>query len=127
VALNNLKESEIMDSIGARSYAKVLENGVQAIEEVNRLRSSGYSKEDIYVVSHDQDREGRIADASDSNEVGLSEEGLFGSIANLFRSRGDELRSKITSLGFSEAEADFYEKELDRGKVLVIAKTTRPV
>ncbi|NUU61186.1 general stress protein [Paenibacillus agri] len=114
-----------MDSIGTGSYAKVVENGVQAIEEVNQLRSSGYSKEDIYVISHDQEREERIADIADSNEVGLSEEGLFGTMANLFRSRGDELRSKITSLGFNDAEADFYEKELDRGKVLVIARRAR--
>ncbi|ASA24175.1 general stress protein [Paenibacillus donghaensis] len=111
-----------MDSIGAQSYAKVLENGVQAIEEVNRLRNSGYTREDIYVISHDEDREGRIVDAADTNEVGLKEEGLFGAIANMFRSRGDELRSMITSLGFTEAEADFYEKELDLGKVIVIAK-----
>ncbi|CAM4509080.1 general stress protein [Paenibacillus typhae] len=111
-----------MGSIGAQSYAKLLENGVQAIEEVNRLRDSGYSKDNIYVISHDQDRENRIADAANTNEVGLGEEGLFGAIANLFRSRGDALRSKITSLGFSPAEAGFYEKELDAGKVLVIAK-----
>lgn len=114
-----------MDSIGATAYAKVLENGVQAIEEVNRLRGSGYSKDDIYVISHSQDREEAIAKKADSNEVGLSEEGLFGAIANLFRSRGDELRSKIAALGFSEAEAAFYEQELDRGKVLVVAKSVR--
>ncbi|NGM85152.1 general stress protein [Paenibacillus sp. 7124] len=113
-----------MDSVGAHAYAKVLENGVQAIEEVNRLRDSGYMKEDLYVISHDRDREERIAEAADSNEVGLSEEGLFGTLANMFRSRGDELRSKITSLGFSEAEADFFERELDLGKVLVVAKKT---
>lgn len=113
-----------MDSIGAQSYAKVMENGVQAIEEVNRLRENGYTKEEIYVVSHDQDRESRIAEAADTNEVSMKEEGLFGSIANLFRSRGDELRAHIASLGFSEAEADFYEKELDLGKVLVVARKT---
>lgn len=112
-----------MDSIGAQAYAKVLENGVQAIEEVNRLRSSGYSKDDIYVISHSQDREESIAETAGSNEVGLAEEGLFGAIANLFRSRGDELRSKIIALGFSKAEAAFYEQELDRGKVLVIARS----
>ncbi|WP_379131343.1 general stress protein [Paenibacillus sp. sgz500958] len=111
-----------MDSIGAQVYAKVLENGVQAIEEVNRLHSSGYNKEDIYVISHDQDREGRIIDAAASNEVSLQEEGLFGAIANMFRSRGNALRMKITSLGFSGAEANFYGKELDLGKVLVITK-----
>lgn len=111
-----------MDSINVQVYAKVLENSVQAVKEVNRLHSSGYIKEDIYVISHNQDHENRIAEAANSSEVGLEEEGLFGTIANMFRSRGDELRSKISSLGFSEAEADFYEKELDLGKVLVIAR-----
>ncbi|MEH7170369.1 general stress protein, partial [Priestia megaterium] len=33
----------------------------------------------------------------------------------------DELRSKIHSLGLSDAEAQQYEKELDQGRVLVIA------
>lgn len=111
-----------MDSIGAQAYAKILENGVQAIEEVKRLQDSGFTREDIYVMSHDQNREDRIAEAAGAGEVGMNEEGLFGTLANMFRSRGDELRSKISSLGFSEAEADFYEKELDLGKVLVIAK-----
>lgn len=111
-----------MDSIGAQAYAKILENGVQAIEEVKRLQDSGFTREDIYVISHDQNREDRIAEAAGTGEVGMNEEGLFGTLANMFRSRGDELRSKISSLGFSEAEADFYEKELDLGKVLVIAK-----
>lgn len=84
-----------MDSIGTQAYAKLLENGVQAIEEVNRLRSAGYSRDDIYVISHDQVREGRIVDAADTNEVSLSEEGLFGAIANLFRSRGMRSVSKL--------------------------------
>jgi len=113
-----------MGSIGAQVFAKLLQNSVQAIEEVNRLHNSGYSRENIYVISHDEARQGRIVDVAESNEVGLKEEGLFGTLANMFRSRGDALRSKITSLGFSEAEADFYERELDSGKVLVIAKKT---
>ncbi|WP_175537567.1 general stress protein, partial [Mycobacterium tuberculosis] len=47
---------------------------------------------------------------------------MFDSLANLFRSRGDELRAKIVTMGYTEAEADYYEKELDKGKVLVIAR-----
>lgn len=31
-------------------------------------------------------------------------------------------RAKIVSIGFTEAEAEYYEKELDKGKVLVIAQ-----
>ncbi|WP_438352008.1 general stress protein [Paenibacillus sp. FA6] len=111
-----------MGSAQLKSYAKVVENGVQAVNEVRQLQSLGYVYDNIFVLAHDVDRTDRIAEISDANEIGIKEEGVFDSIANLFRSRGDELRAKITSLGFTDAEANFYEKELDLGKVLVIAK-----
>ncbi|USB32624.1 general stress protein [Paenibacillus sp. YPG26] len=104
-----------------KSYAKIVQNGVQAVETVKELGSAGYLAENIYVLAHDQERTDRIVDATEAHEVGLKEEGVFQSLANLFRSRGDELRSKIESLGFTETEAEFYEKELDQGKVLVVA------
>ncbi|MGF7048327.1 hypothetical protein J2T13_002834 [Paenibacillus sp. DS2015] len=110
-----------MDSKNLQSYAKVVQNGVQAVEEVKQLQSAGYIYEHIYVLAHADDRTERIADTANADEIGIKEEGVFNSLANLFRSRGDELRAKITSLGFTNAEADFYEKELDLGKVLVIA------
>lgn len=111
-----------MNQTNHKSYAKVVDNGVQAVEAVNELRNTGYRYEDVFVLAHDQDRTDRIADTVDAKEIGIKEEGVFDSLANLFRSRGDELRAKITSLGFTDTEADFYEKELDQGKVLVIAK-----
>ncbi|KAA9002104.1 general stress protein [Paenibacillus spiritus] len=111
-----------MDPIRTQAYAKLVENGVNAIEEINRLKDGGYTKEEIYVISYDQDREDRIAEAADANEVGRQEEGLLGIVADLFRSRGSELRAKIASLGFSDSEAEFYEKELNQGKVLLVAK-----
>ncbi|MBO2945540.1 general stress protein [Paenibacillus sp. F411] len=111
-----------MESTNQKAYAKVTDNGTQAVQEVQSLHSSGYTQEHIFVLAHDSDRTERIASASDASEVGMKEEGAFDTIANLFRSRGDELRAKIQSLGFTEAEADFYEKQLDQGKVLVIAK-----
>lgn len=111
-----------MSSINAKSYAKVVENGVQAVQEVEELRRSGYAEDQIFVIAHDEDRTDRIVGASDASEVGMKQEGLMNTVANLFRSRGDELRAKIVSLGFTQSEAEFYEKELDLGKVLVIAK-----
>ncbi|OAB45827.1 general stress protein [Paenibacillus antarcticus] len=111
-----------MDSTQLNSYAKVVDNGVKAVEEVKQLRSTGYAYDNIFVLAHDEKRTDRIADVANANEIGIKEEGMFDSLANLFRSRGDELRAKITSLGFTDAQADAYEKELDLGKVLIIAK-----
>lgn len=111
-----------MASTNTKAYAKVVENGTLAVQEVQNLRQSGYSTDRIYVLAHDSDKTGRIAELSDASKVGVKEEGVFDALANLFRSRGDELRAKIVSLGFTEAEAAFYEKQLDLGKVLVVAK-----
>lgn len=57
-----------------------------------------------------------------TNDIGVAEQGIVNSIANVFRSRGDELRSKMESLGLSNLEAQRFEEELDRGRIVVIAK-----
>ncbi|MHA0857879.1 general stress protein [Paenibacillus sp. CMAA1364] len=111
-----------MQSTQFNSYAKVVENGVLAVQEVKQLQNLGYQYDNIFVLAHDEDRTERIVETADANEIGMKEEGMMETLANLFRSRGDELRAKITSFGFTDSEADFYEQELDLGKVLVIAK-----
>jgi hypothetical protein len=113
-----------MESTQFNSYAKVVYNGVQAVHEVQQLQNLGYVNDNIFVLAHDEVRTDRIADVANANEMdnGLKDEGLIDLLANLFRSRGDELRAKITSFGFTDTEAELYEKELDLGKVLVIAK-----
>ncbi|WIV18700.1 general stress protein [Paenibacillus polygoni] len=110
-----------MKATNSKAYAKLVENGIQAVETVNELRNSDYLAKDIFVLAHSEDRTDRIADKANAKEIGLKEEGVIDSIANLFRSRGDELRAKIVSIGFTETEAEYYERELDKGKVLVIA------
>ena len=110
-----------MRSTDAKPYGKIVENGTQAVEVVHELQSTGYGFDDIFVLAHQKERTDQIAHTAGTGEIGIKEEGVFDSLANLFRSRGDELRSKMTSLGFTQEEADFYEEELDKGKVLVIA------
>lgn len=105
-----------------RAYAKLVNNGLEAVDVVNDLHRQGYSEKEIYVLAHERDRTDRLADATDANRIGMPEEGVFDTIANLFRTRGDALRSKIESMGFDNVEAELYEAELDNGKVLVIAK-----
>ncbi|ATO49437.1 MULTISPECIES: general stress protein [Brevibacillus] len=100
----------------------VVENGVQVKEVIQQFDRLGYAPDHIYVLAHDEKRTHTLAETTEAEEIGVSEEGVFGSIANLFRSRGDELRSKMESLGLSKSEAERYERELDNGRVLVVAK-----
>ncbi|MDQ1143611.1 hypothetical protein QE429_000438 [Bacillus sp. SORGH_AS 510] len=100
---------------------KVVENGVQAKQEIEHLMTQGFTKDDIYLLAHDKNRSEHLADGLDLNDVGVAEQGLFERMANVFRSRGDELRSKLESLGLSQEEAERYEKEMDYGRVVVVA------
>ena len=99
----------------------VVENSVQAKAKIEQLVAEGYSKGHVYVFAHDKDVSKDLTDATDSGSVGLKETGLFETVGNLFKSRGDELRSKFMSLGLSEMEAGQYEEELDNHKVVVVA------
>ena len=100
----------------------VVENGVKAKEKIDQLTIQGYTKEDIYIIAHQKDRSEHLTDNLDVKDVGVKEEGVFDKIANVFRSRGDELRSMFENLGLSKADADRYEEELDKGHVVIIAK-----
>lgn len=99
----------------------VVENGVQAKEKIDHLITSGYTKENIYLFAHDKDRSEHLTDGTNTESVGVGEQGILDSLGNLFKSRGDELRSKFQSVGLTETEANQYEKELDKGKVVVVA------
>lgn len=100
----------------------VVENGVQAKEKIDQLVGQGFMKDEIYVIAHEKERTEHLTESLHVNDVGLEEEGVIDKIANIFRSTGDELRSKFESLGLSEVEANQYEAELDKGRLVIIAK-----
>ncbi|RFU62382.1 general stress protein [Peribacillus glennii] len=105
----------------------VVQNGVQAKEKIDHLMSSGFDQNDIYLFAHDKDRSEHLTENTDTGEVGLKEQGLLDAMGNMFKSRGDELRSKMSSLGLTDSEAEQYEKELDNGKVVLVASNETKV
>jgi Heat induced stress protein YflT len=100
---------------------QIVENGVEAKKFIDRLIMQGFRKDEIYLLAHDKNRSENLTDALDISDVGVGEQGFFDSIANVFRSRGDELRSKLQSLGLSITEAEHYEEEMDYGRCVVVA------
>lgn len=99
----------------------VVENSVKAKEKIDQLTVQGFTKDEIYVVAHEEDSTEQMADKLHVNEAS-EEDGFLDKMANVFRSRGDALRSQFENLGLTETEADHYEEELDKGKVVVVAK-----
>ncbi|MBW7475161.1 general stress protein [Paenibacillus oenotherae] len=99
---------------------QIVTTAMDALHAVRELNSRGYKQDDIYVLAHDSEKTKELAAATEANQIGMTEEGVLSSVANVFRSRGDEIRSKLQSIGITEAEAERYEEELDQGRVLVI-------
>ncbi|MGO1060259.1 general stress protein [Planococcus sp. FY231025] len=96
-----------------------VENALQAKSEIERLESQGYDDDDIYIFAHDPRRQHDIAEALDAEDA---DSGFMSKLKNLTTSRGDQLRSEMQSVGLTKEEADQYEEELDKGKLVIIAK-----
>lgn len=103
-----------------KPVVKEFKDDTELMKEVKNLADKGVSRDELYVMSHDDDRTDRVADKVDANKVGVDEEGLNTSVKNIFRKKGDELRAQFKELGFSQAEADSYEEKLDHGTILLI-------
>jgi hypothetical protein len=99
---------------------RIVENAEKALEEVEVLYQRGFGMEDIYVLAHNTEVTHKLAALANTKEIGVAEEGVMQSLANVVRSRGDELRSKLESLGVPEEEAVQVERQLDQGHVAII-------
>ncbi|PKR76886.1 general stress protein [Halalkalibacillus sediminis] len=95
-------------------------NDEKLVEDIKKLSENGVRRDDVYVLSHDDDRTKRIANNAGANTIGFSEQDLKNAVGNMFAKKGDELRSKLQEIGFSEAESENYEEDMDEGKVLLI-------
>ena len=98
-----------------------VENALQAKKEIEKLETQGYTLDDIYIFAHDKKRTKDITKALDTEEVGVKEQGFLDSMKNMTSSRGDELRAKLAAVGLSDQEAEQYEEELDKGKLVIVA------
>lgn len=94
---------------------------MEARETINELMRSGYSLENIFVLTHDKDRTKHVAKSTNAETIGASEEGVLTTIANWFRSTGDELRAKMRAVGVSRERAEFLESEMDQGRIVILA------
>ncbi|MDQ0902581.1 MULTISPECIES: general stress protein [unclassified Paenibacillus] len=105
----------------------VTSNLQEAQNKVQQLYREGFEREHIYVLTHSAEGTDFVANYTGAEQITMAEEGVLTSIANLFRSRGDELRAKMRALGVPDVEAGRLEGELDKGKILVLATPSTEV
>ncbi|MBM7096765.1 general stress protein [Bacillus sp. H-16] len=97
-------------------------NDEEVVSAVETLKSKGVDDDNVFILTHDDDRTDRVADNADANTVSMSQQGLDTSVKNVFRKKGDELRAQFEELGFSSDKAHTLEEKLDEGKVIVVVK-----
>lgn len=105
-----------------KPLVKEFQDDQALMKEVNMQVAKGIQREDLYVISHDDDRTDRVANKVDANTIGINEEGFATAMENIFRKKGDELRAKLEELGFNQVESEVLEEKLDHGKILLLIK-----
>lgn len=110
-----------------KPFIKAYENDEKLQEDIKKIAGNNVKDEDIYVLSHDDDRTKRIAKNTGINTIGAKEMDAGDAVKAPFESKGDELRSKLQNIGFDEAEAKNYEAEMDKGKVFLIVTNNENV
>jgi Heat induced stress protein YflT len=110
-----------------KPYLREYANDEKLQEDIQLLSTKGVSKNNIYVLSHDDDRTKRVSSKVDANTIGLSEMDAKSAVGSLFSKQGDELRAKLQDIGFSQEEAEDFEEDLDEGKIFLIVTETENV
>ncbi|HEY0827320.1 MAG TPA: general stress protein [Bacilli bacterium] len=93
----------------------------EASAKIGQLEQDGYAKEEIFVLTHDRKRTEYISKHTHGQMVGIAEEGVINAVANLFRSTGEGLRAKLRAMGISAGYAEQLEREMDMGKIVILA------
>ncbi|CAM3955580.1 general stress protein [Alkalicoccus chagannorensis] len=95
-------------------------NDQEVVDAVAGLKEKSISEDDIYVLTHDDDRTDRVAENADANTVDTDDMNFGTAAKNVFRKKGDELRAQFEELGFSKDRANELEEKLDEGKVIIV-------
>ncbi|MCG1010463.1 general stress protein [Salinicoccus sp. ID82-1] len=110
-----------------KPFIKPYTNDETLQDDIKKLTSKDISADDIYVISHDDDRTERITKNAGVNTIGVSESGVADTVKSTFEKQGDTLRKQLQNVGFSETEAENYESDMDEGKVFLIVTNNENV
>src|SRR5699024_8940702 len=108
----------------AKPFIKGYKNDEELQTDIEKLKSQNVGENDIYVISHDDERTKRIAKNVEINTIGANEMGIGDAVKGAFDKKGDQLRKQLEKIGLYENEDEKYEAEMDKGKVFIIVNIT---
>lgn len=108
----------------AKPFIKGYMNDEELQTDIEKLKSQNVGENDIYIISHDDERTKRITKNAGVNTIGANEMGIGDAVKGALDKKGDQLRKQLENIGFSETEAENYESEMDKGTVFLIVTRT---
>lgn len=90
-------------------------------QAIRKFHEAGYDAGQIHVIAYDNEHNSRLFSEQPMSRLGLATETFALMAADLFRSKGQELRYKLLSLGLSLSAVSKYEQEIRSGQIVVLA------
>ncbi|WP_179134078.1 general stress protein [Halobacillus massiliensis] len=101
---------------------KIFHDDEALSESIENLKSGGVSEKDIYVLAYDNSHVRRTKRRTDAKKIGVRVTGVGTATKNIFRNKSDKLVSKMKKIGFDQSKAQRIEKELNKGKSLLVVR-----
>lgn len=91
-------------------------NDEKLMKDINELKEIGVAREDIYVLSHDDDRTERIAENADANTIGAEETGIKHAVGNFFNKKEMNFAIKFMKSAFQNRKRNSSKSTLMKEK-----------
>ncbi|MGP3740371.1 general stress protein [Bacillus sp. 4A_MP2] len=93
-----------------------VENSKEAKQTIEQIQSA---KDDVFVFVYDPERSDTVTEYTEAKSMTAVDQGILDQIANVIRTRDDELMAKIMSTGADQELALTLLEELKKGKLVI--------
>jgi hypothetical protein len=80
---------------------------------------AGFRPHQIHVLAYDNDPNKELLTQQCVSRIGMATPSMNQTHSDLFRSKGNELRHKLLSFGWSIATVEYYENEIESGRIVI--------
>ncbi|MED4560915.1 general stress protein [Bacillus altitudinis] len=93
-----------------------VENSKEAKQRIEQIQSA---KDDVFVFAYDPKRSDTVTEYTEAKSMTAVDQGILDQIANVIRTRDDELMAKMMSTGADQELALTLLEELKKGKLVI--------
>jgi hypothetical protein len=86
---------------------------------VLQFLEDGFRPFQIPVLAFDNDKNKDLFTQQCVSRIGMATQTMNQTQSDLFRSKGSDLRKKMSSFGWSETAVNYYENEIASGRIIV--------